>query len=136
MKLHYRTKGPFEISFPDKKNEDWDTSKGVKIIGFVHAPDLPQASFACFVSRDRDGEVLDYLRVQPNARMQTEILIGLKKMLIYLRFKSFIRQKKPHVFVIGGESRNAQMIQEYLRGVVAELVTENGLPNIPVEVYI
>lgn len=48
--------------------------------------------------------------------------------------KSFIYSKKPHVICVGGESREAQMILQDLRDIVAQLVEDDQFPSISVEI--
>lgn len=52
---------PYSVDFPDEDEDDWDTSKGLRVMGVAYEPDLSQASFACMVAPD--GEVTDYLRL-------------------------------------------------------------------------
>lgn len=49
------------MDFPDEDEDDWDTSKGYRIMGVAYVPDFSQAAFACIVAPD--GEVTDYLRL-------------------------------------------------------------------------
>lgn len=48
--------------------------------------------------------------------------------------RNFIYTKKPHVIVIGGESREALMIADDLRAVVNDLVESEQFPLIKVEI--
>lgn len=52
-----------------------------------------------------------------------------------LALKNFIFKKKPHVIVIGGESREAIMIKEDLSSVIGELTAQDGFPTINIEIY-
>jgi len=47
---------------------------------------------------------------------------------------NFIRVKKPHVIVIGGESREALMIQEELKRLCVDISQEEQVPKIKVEI--
>lgn len=42
-------------------DEDWDISKGIKVLALAYVPDFTQVAFACFVGVD--GEPSDYLRL-------------------------------------------------------------------------
>jgi len=51
-----------------------------------------------------------------------------------LAIKNLIRARKPHAIVIGGESRDALMIQEDLREIIQDLIIEDSFPDISVEI--
>lgn len=51
-----------------------------------------------------------------------------------LALKNFINTKKPHVVCIGGESREALMIAEDIKAVIADLVESEQFPTINVEI--
>jgi len=51
-----------------------------------------------------------------------------------LALGNFIRLKKPHVIVIGGESRDALMIQEELKLLCFDISKEEKVPAINVEI--
>lgn len=48
--------------------------------------------------------------------------------------KILISSAKPHLIVIGGESREAIMIQQELKAVVEELAIQEAFPSINVEI--
>lgn len=48
--------------------------------------------------------------------------------------KNFIFTKKPHVITIGGESREALMIAEDIKGIISDLVDSEQFPSIAVEI--
>ena len=98
-----------------------------------YVSDLEQASFGCLVSVD--GEVTDHIRLEhilkrKNAWKECD-RVGKEKDMGVLR--NFILNKKPHVIAIGCESRDALMLQEDLKSIVATLVEEHQFPNINVE---
>lgn len=51
-----------------------------------------------------------------------------------IALKNFLYTKKPHVIVIGGESREALMIADDLRAVINDLVESEQFPPIKVEI--
>lgn len=48
--------------------------------------------------------------------------------------KNFILTKKPHVVCIGGESREALMIAEDIKAIIADLADTEQFPTISVEI--
>lgn len=48
--------------------------------------------------------------------------------------KRFIANKKPHVVIVGTDSRDAAMIQQDIQALVTDLEKENQIAPIPVEV--
>lgn len=125
---------PFSVEFGDDDEDDWDTSKGIRVMGVAYVPDLAQASFACMVAPD--GECTDFLRLphllkrkntwREDERMQKESDLAL--------IRNFILTKKPHAVVIGGESRDALMVAADLREIISNLVEDEQFPQIPVEI--
>lgn len=122
------------MNFPDEDEEEWDTGRGIRVLGIAYVPDYEQASFACLVNPD--GEPSDYLRLQNIIKSKNAFREAdrAEKEADIVAIKNFIRSKKPHLIVIGGESREAQMIHQDVKGVVTELVNEDAFPNIIVEI--
>lgn len=125
---------PYTASFPDEDDDDWDTSKGLRVLAIAYVPDLTQASFATIISVD--GEPSEFVRLQ-------NIMKSLKsfneddkkeKMADLKSIKDLVLSKKPHVLVIGGESRDAIILREDIRTVLQDLVTEEGFPTINIEI--
>lgn len=54
---------PLTVDLPDEEDDEWDTSKGLRIMALSYVPDYSQAAFACMIAAD--GECTDYLRL-PN----------------------------------------------------------------------
>jgi transcription elongation factor SPT6 len=52
---------PFAVDFPDEDDDDWDTSKGLRVLGLAFVPDYSQAAFCCIV--DAESDVVDHLRL-------------------------------------------------------------------------
>lgn len=125
---------PYKASFPDEDDDDWDTTKGVKVMGVAYVPDYSQSAFACIAAPD--GDITDYLRLphllkRKNGFREEEKMM---KEADLLALRNFINTKKPHVVCIGGESREALMIAEDIKGVVADLVEAEQFPVINVEI--
>lgn len=115
-------------------DEEWSTQKGLRIMGLAYLPDYSQAAFTCLVAPD--GECTDYLRLPHLMKRKNSYREEEKnaKEADLLAIKNFISNKKPHVIVIGGESREAIRIAEEIKEVVASLVEEERYPNIDVEI--
>ncbi|XP_043269768.1 transcription elongation factor SPT6 isoform X2 [Venturia canescens] len=125
---------PYTCKFPGEEDEEWNTSKGIRVMGVAYVPDYSQAAFACIVAPD--GECTDYLRLphllkRKNGFREDEKIM---KEADLLAIKHFIATKKPHVIVLGGESREATMLVEDLKECVANLTEEEQYPPIQIEI--
>ncbi|XP_060521956.1 transcription elongation factor SPT6 isoform X2 [Cylas formicarius] len=125
---------PYSVAFPDEEEEEWDTSKGTRVMGVAYVPDYSQSAFACIAAPD--GDITDYLRLphllkRKNSYRQEEKLM---KEADLMALRNFIYNKKPHVIAIGGESREALMIADDLKTIVNELVESEQFPTIKVEI--
>lgn len=134
-KLHDWIKyAPYTINFPDEDDYDWETTRGVRIMGVAYVPDYSQAAFCSLISPD--GDVTDYLRLphilkRKNSYRQDEKSL---KESDLTNLMTFMRNKKPHVVVIGGESREAIMIQQDIKDCIQQLKDEDGFPDVAVEI--
>lgn len=125
---------PYSVEIQEEDDYDWDTSKGIRVMGIAYVPDFTQAAFCALTAPD--GEVTDYLRL-PNilkrkSSYRTEEKLAKEADL--LAVKNFIRNKKPHVIGIGGESREAIMIQQDLKEIIQQLCDDEQFPQINVEI--
>lgn len=125
---------PFQVEFGDDDDDEWDSSKGIRVMGVAYVPDLAQAAFACMTAPD--GECTDFLRLphllkRKNTWREAD---RYNKEHDLSLVKNFILTKKPHAIVIGGESRDALMVAADLREIVAGLVEDEQFPQIPVEI--
>lgn len=125
---------PYKVDFPDEEEDDWDTSKGIKVMAIAYVPDYSQSAFACMSAAD--GEITDYLRLPHLLKRKNSFRDDerLSKEADLLAIKNFIYTKKPHVICIGGESREAMMIKEDAIAVVSDLVESEQFPTINVEI--
>ncbi|KAG5681165.1 hypothetical protein PVAND_010625 [Polypedilum vanderplanki] len=118
----------------DENDFEWETSKGIRVMGLAFVPDFSQAAFCVIVNHD--GDVTDYLRLphilkRKNSNNKDDK--SLKESDLD-NLAEFMRNKKPHVVAIGGESREALMIQADLREVIQNLVDDDKFPEINVEI--
>lgn len=123
----------YNIDF-EEEDDDWDTSKGLRVMGLAYVPDFTQASFACIIAAD--GECTDHVRL-PNLLKRKNSFRQDEKMMKEADLKAlrnFIAAKKPHVICVGAESREALMIIEDIKAQIALLVEDEQFPLIPVEV--
>ena len=51
------------MDLPDEEEDEWDTSKGLRVMALSYLPDYSQAAFTCLVAPD--GEFVEHLRL-PN----------------------------------------------------------------------
>ena len=131
---NYIKVAPYSCEYPDEEDEEWDTNKGLRVMGLAYVPDFSVAAFTCMVAPD--GECTDYLKLphllkRKNSFRETDKVM---KEADLLAIRNFIATKKPHVVVIGGESRDALMIAEDIKEVVSALVADEQFPNIGVEI--
>lgn len=117
-----------------EEDEDWDQSKGLRVMGVAYVPDYTQAAFACIIAPD--GECTDFLRLPHLMKRKNSYRLDEKTMkeADLLAIKHLISTKKPHLIVVGGESRDATRVVEDIREVVTNLVQEEQFPSIEVEI--
>ncbi|XP_058804062.1 transcription elongation factor SPT6 isoform X2 [Phymastichus coffea] len=125
---------PYSCEYPDEEDEEWDTTKGIRVMGLAYVSDFSVAAFACMIAPD--GECTDYLKLPHILKRKNSFRESDKVMkeADLLAIKNFIATKKPHTVVIGGESRDALMIAEDVKEVIASLVADEQFPNIGVEI--
>ncbi|KAF7404787.1 hypothetical protein HZH66_003693 [Vespula vulgaris] len=125
---------PYFCEFPEEEDEEWDTSKGLRVMGLAYVPDYSQAAFTCIVSAD--GECTDYVRLPHLLKRKNSFREDEKVMkeADLLALKNFIATKKPHVVVIGGESREALMIASDVKECISNLMEDEQFPGIQVEI--
>lgn len=118
----------------DENDYDWETSKGIRVFGIAYVPDHSQAAFGAIINHD--GEVTDYLRMPYILKRKLSNNKDEKalKEADLETLAEFIRNKKPHVIAIGGESREAQNIQVDIRELIQQMMEEDKLPEINVEI--
>uniref|UniRef100_A0ABD2WU03 Transcription elongation factor SPT6 n=1 Tax=Trichogramma kaykai TaxID=54128 RepID=A0ABD2WU03_9HYME len=128
--------GPYKVDKNDfeESDEEWSTSKGLRVMGLAYVPDFSVAAFACLVTPD--GDCSDYLKLPHILKKKNSYRDNEKqlKMADLRSLRNFIETKKPHVIVIGGESREATMIAEDLKEVVNGLMVDEQFPKIEVEI--
>ncbi|OAD54023.1 Transcription elongation factor SPT6 [Eufriesea mexicana] len=125
---------PYTCEFPEEDDEEWNTSKGIRVMGLAYVPDPSQAAFTCIVSPD--GECTDYLRLPHLLKRKNSFRENEKMMkeADLLAIKNLIATKKPHVVVVSGESREALMVVSDLKECISNLVEEEQFPTIQVEI--
>lgn len=125
---------PFTCESPDPDDDEWDTSKGLRVMAIAYVPDLAQAAFTCIVAPD--GECTDYLKLEHLLKREKSFREDEKhkKRADLLAIKKFISNKKPHAVVIGGESREAKSIAADITKLIAGLAEDEGFPQIAVEI--
>ncbi|KAH0952476.1 hypothetical protein HN011_000116 [Eciton burchellii] len=125
---------PYSCEFPEEEDEEWDTSKGLRIMGLAYVPDYTQAAFTCLIAAD--GECTDYLRLPHLMKRKNSYREDEKAMKEsdLLGLKNFIATKKPHVIVVAGESREAMMIAADIKECITQLTEGEQFPNVQVEI--
>ena len=125
---------PYAFKFSKKENEDWNIREGIRVMGIAYSSDECQASYACIVAPG--GECTDFLKLS-HLLKRRNCLRGSEKLMKevdLLAIRTFIATKKPHVVVIGGESRDALMIQTEIQNIIECLIKEEQFPAIEIEI--
>lgn len=52
---------PFYVECAEEDEDDWDTSKGLRVLSIAYVPDFTQAAFACVMGPE--GDIQEYLRL-------------------------------------------------------------------------
>ncbi|XP_046421769.1 transcription elongation factor SPT6 [Neodiprion fabricii] len=125
---------PYSCDFPEEEDEEWDTSKGLRVMAVSYVPDYSKAAFTCLVAPD--GECTDYLRLPHLMKKKNSFREDEKAMkeADLLAIRNFIATKKPHVVVVSGTSREATMVVADIKECISNLVEEEQFPNIQIEV--
>ncbi|XP_031627743.1 transcription elongation factor SPT6 isoform X2 [Contarinia nasturtii] len=125
---------PYSVSFPDEDDDDWDTTKGVRVMSVAFDDDPSQAAFTVLINTD--GEVTDYLRLPKFTYRRGKFTPDDKDAPDTEALVNFVRTKKPHVIVVGGESMRATKVQRDLEELVGYLMenSDEPFPKIPVEI--
>ncbi|XP_031780062.1 transcription elongation factor SPT6-like [Nasonia vitripennis] len=121
--------------FSQKTDDDKrDASEGLRVMGVAYVPDFSIAAYACLV--EPKGECTDYVKL-PHLLKRKNIYRNLErsaKEADLAAIKNFIAGRRPHVVVIGGESKDALLIADEIRECIAALVAEKRCPAIKVEI--
>ncbi|CAB3227158.1 unnamed protein product [Arctia plantaginis] len=125
---------PYESRVSDDDDDEWDTANGLRVLSIAYVPDRQHSAFACLVASG--GEVADHLRL-PHLlyrRNAWDALERQNKESDMTALRRFILRKKPHVIVIGGESREALNVKADVSDCVQQLVEDEQFPRIPIEI--
>ncbi|XP_076167976.1 transcription elongation factor SPT6 [Ptiloglossa arizonensis] len=125
---------PYTCEVFDEDDEEWNISKGIRVMGLSYVPDPSVSAFACIIAPS--GECTDYLRLphllkRKNSFRENEKIM---KEADLLAIKNFIATKKPHLVVVSGESREALMIVSDLKECITNLIEDEQFPTIQVEI--
>ncbi|KAK1116660.1 hypothetical protein K0M31_018202 [Melipona bicolor] len=123
---------PYTCEFPNKNDEDWDTSKGIRVMALAYVPDPSQAAFTCIISPE--GKCTDYLKLPHLLKRKNRENEKTLKEADLLVIKNFIATKKPHVVIVGGESREALTIVSEIKECIFNLAEQKEFPAIQVEI--
>lgn len=125
---------PYTCQFPREEEEEWNTSNGIRVMGIAYVPDESQPSWACIV--EPNGTCSAVLKLLNLLKRRNSLREGDKfmKEADLLAIRNLIASCKPHVVAVGGESRDALMIQLEIREIIAGLIVEERFPSIQVEI--
>ncbi|XP_050557944.1 transcription elongation factor SPT6 [Spodoptera frugiperda] len=125
---------PYESRVSDDDDEEWSDSNGLRVLSIAYVPDRQHSAFACVVGAG--GELADHLRL-PHLlcrRNAWDARERQNKEADMNALRRFILRKKPHVIVIGGESREALNVKADVSECVQQLVEDEQFPRIPIEI--
>ncbi|XP_038220585.1 transcription elongation factor SPT6 isoform X2 [Zerene cesonia] len=125
---------PYESRISEDDDDEWDASNGVRVVSVAYVPERSQCAFACAVVGG--GEVADHLRLPHLLCRRTawDPLERRNKEADLTALRKFILRKKPHVIVIGGESREALNIKADVSECIQQLIEDEQFPRIPIEI--
>lgn len=123
---------PYSVSFPEEDDDDWETNKGVRVMGIAFDDDFSQAAFGALINAE--GEVTDYIRLPKFTSRRGKFTADEEKEPDTAALMNFLRNKKPHVLAVGGESMKALKVQRDLQEAIKVLVDEDQFPKISVEI--
>ncbi|EDX17242.1 GD16791 [Drosophila simulans] len=126
---------PYKPQLPaDFGYEEWSTLRGIRVLGLAYDPDHSVAAFCAVTTVE--GDISDYLRLPNILKRKNSYNLEEKaqKMADLRKLSDFIKMKKPHIVVIGAESRDAQNIQADIKEILNELETSEQFPPIEVEI--
>ncbi|XP_002036804.2 transcription elongation factor SPT6 [Drosophila sechellia] len=126
---------PYKPQLPtDFGYEEWSTLRGIRVLGLAYDPDHSVAAFCAVTTVE--GDISDYLRLPNILKRKNSYNLEEKaqKMADLRKLSDFIKMKKPHIVVIGAESRDAQNIQADIKEILHELETSEQFPPIEVEI--
>lgn len=124
---------PYQVDAQMEEDEDFDTRDGIRVFAIAYENNWEVPAFGALI--DGTGEVMEYIRLphllkRKNAWREREREL---KELDLKVLRKFIRNKKPHVICVGAQSREALMVVEDIKGVVADLAENEQMPLINVE---
>ncbi|XP_065344159.1 transcription elongation factor SPT6 [Cloeon dipterum] len=125
---------PYTVEFPDEDEDDWDTTNGIRILSIAYVTDMDQAAFASVIGPQ--GECVEFLKLpgllkRKNSRRDED---RLDKEADIEALRRLMISRKPHLVVIGGESRDATMVQADLQEIVNGLTEDEQFPSIKVDI--
>jgi len=124
--------------FADEDEDEWDTSKGFRVLAFSYERDRDLASYGVLLKAN--GEVEQYKKFShltarknhPDPNMYAKITAGKEDDME--RFRDMVTYYKPHVVCVGGESRDAMYLVQDLKDVLVTLEEQEQFPKINVEI--
>jgi len=117
-----------------EENENEEEHTGVISMAIAYSEDRNLAAFAAIV--DGTGEFQDYLKLSNIRNRNRNIQKNEPKQLSddMKRIKEFIKDKKPHIIVIGVTDRFATGLQQDIKSIISEFESEGLDINPAVEV--
>lgn len=125
---------PYVVDPQIEEEEDFDTRNGTRVLSIAYSPVKDVPAFCALI--DGDGEFVEYLRLagllfRRNSWKDKEREAKEKDLN---KLRDLILAKKPHVIIVSGESREALMIVEDIKGIINDLMECEQFPPISVEI--
>lgn len=88
---------PYTITFQDEDEDEWDTTKGIRVMGLAYVPDYSVSAFACIAAPD--GEITDYLRLPHLLKRKNSYRIEEKMMKVSHKFNVLLNIKFNFIYM-------------------------------------
>ena len=119
--------------FADEDEDDWDTSKGFRVLAISYDNDFEMSAFGALL--DPDGVVVEYKRFPFITHRKDAFIdrVSKGKLSDLDNFKELVIRRKPHVVAVAGESRTAQHIMRDLKELLVSMEETEQFPAINIE---
>ena len=117
--------GKYSVKFEDEDEDEWDSSKGCRVMGIVYENDRDIAAYAVVISCE--GEVIQFIKLDniTKGNRNPESDDSIKKQNDLETLKKFIVKNRPHVVAIGAADRKAIDIRNDVTEILNELNTND-----------
>ena len=117
--------GKYNVKFEDEDEDEWDSSRGCRVMSVMYENDRDVAAYAVIISPE--GEVEQPLKLEyiTKGNRNPASDDSLKKQGDLQLLKKFIVKNRPHVVAIGAADRKAVDIQRDITDILKDLSTND-----------